>query len=80
MIDFTRAFRLAPELLNPDGLQRCDRNLMAKLRVLKKEQVEEVAADYLTSPEIDAVMTRRDRLIAHFEKLIAERGENRVLY
>ena len=80
MIDFTRAFRLAPELQNLDGLRRCDRDLSAKLRALKKEQLEEVAGDYLTGLEIDAVMTRRDRLVAHFEKLIAERGEDRVLY
>ena len=80
MIDFTRAFRLEPELHTRDGLRRCDRDLLVKLRGLKKEQVEEVAAEYLTGLEIDAVMTRRDRLVAHFEKLIAERGDDRVLY
>ena len=32
IIDFTRAFRLAPELQTRDGLRRCDRNLLAKLR------------------------------------------------
>ncbi len=80
MIDFTRAFRLAPELHNLDGLVRCDRDLLAKLRALTQEQVEEVAADYLTALEIGAVMIRRDRLVAHFEQLIAERGEDRVLY
>ena len=80
MIDFTRAFRLAPELQNLDGLVRCDRDLLEKLRALTREQVEEVADDYLTGLEIAAVMTRRDRLVAHFETLIAERGEDRVLY
>ena len=80
MIDFTRAFRIGPELENPDGLRFCERDLLVKLIALKKEQLEEVAADYLTALEIDAVMTRRDRLVAHFQKLIAEHGMDRVLY
>ena len=80
MIDFTRAFRLAPELRNVGGLRRCDRDLLAMLRALEREQVEAVTAGYLTGLEIDAVMTRRDRLVEHFETLIAERGEDRVLY
>ena len=80
IIDFTLAFRLAPELQNLDGLRRCDRTLLAKLRVLERAQVEDVAGDYLTELEIDAVMTRRGRLVEHFETLIAERGEDCVLY
>ena len=78
MIDFTRAFRLAPELQNLD--RRCDRDLLEKLRVLTRAQVEAVASDYLTGLEIGAVMTRRDRLVTYFDTLIAERGEDRVLY
>jgi hypothetical protein len=80
MIDFTRAFRLAPELHNVDALRRCDRELLASLRALRKEQVRRVAADHLSGLEIDLVMTRRDLLVEHFEQLIAERGEDKVLY
>ncbi len=40
MIDFTRAFRRQPELHNLEGLRRCDRELLAKLRALEKAQVE----------------------------------------
>ena len=80
MIDFTRAFRRQPELHNRDGLRRCDRELLAKLRALEKALVEAVAGEYLNGLEIDAVMTRRDLLVEHFEQLIAERGEDRVLY
>ena len=80
MIDFTRAFRLAPELRNVDALQRCDRDLLAKLRALGKAQVQEVAGNHLTGLEINLVMTRRDLLVAHFDHLIAECGEDGVLY
>ena len=34
--------------------------------------------DYLTKREIDAMMERRDMLVAHFKKLIAELGEEKV--
>lgn len=34
----------------------------------------------LTGPEIDAVIARRDIIVLHFRKLIAERGEKAVLY
>ena len=35
---------------------------------------------YLTKDEVKAVMARRDKIVAQFEKLIAEKGENEVLY
>jgi hypothetical protein len=42
--------------------------------------VEAAVGEHLTRQEIDAVMARRDLIVAHFERLIAERGETRVLY
>jgi hypothetical protein len=35
---------------------------------------------YLHKDEVKSVMARRDRIVAHFQKLIAEKGENEVLY
>jgi hypothetical protein len=29
---------------------------------------------------VKAVMARRDKIVAYFQKLIAEKGENEVLY
>ena len=34
---------------------------------------------YLTKDEVKAVMTRRDKIVALFEKLISEKGEKEVL-
>ena len=80
MIDFTRAFRLETTL-RPAGLvTRCDRRLLAKMRTLRQEALEDAVEDYLTGDEIRAVMTRRDLLVAHFDALIAERGESVVLF
>jgi hypothetical protein len=80
MLDFTRAFRLEPELRLPDRLEACDRNLLARLRTLTKQEVVTAAGSHLTPPEVDAMMKRRDLVVAHFERLIAERGEARVLF
>jgi len=80
MIDFTRAFRLQPELQHLKDLQKIDRDLLAKLTTLDREQVRKVTGDYLTGKELDAMMQRRDMLVAHFKKLIAELGEDKVLY
>jgi len=80
MIDFTRAFRRTAGLENDKELVQCDRQLLQRLRQLSRPDVEAAVRNHLTRQEIDAVMARRDLIVAHFERLIAERGEARVLY
>ena len=80
MIDFTRGFRLQPELMYNKDLARMDRSLWAKLQALEKAAVKTAVGDWLTNSEVDAMMKRRDLLVAHFNKLIAESGEEKVLY
>jgi hypothetical protein len=80
MIDFSRAFRLQPELMYGKDLVRIDRKLMAKLEALDGDEVKKTVGDWLTSGEMDAMMKRRDLLVAHFKKLIADVGEDKVLY
>src|SRR2546428_5157729 len=79
-IDFTRAFRTFKDLRNPGDLVRCDRQLFEKLRTLDANQLAEKTKHYLTKDEVKAVMTRRDKIVDRFQKLIAEKGENEVLY
>ena len=80
MIDFSRAFRLQPELMYNKDLARIDRKLMAKLESLDRGSVKTAVGDWLTNGELDAVMKRRDLLVAHFKGLIAQLGEDKVLY
>ena len=80
MIDFTRAFRRTEGLESDKGLVQCDRQLLQRLRQLSRGDVEAAVGRHLTRQEIDAVMARRDLIVAHFERLIAERGEAMVLY
>lgn len=80
MIDFTRGFRLQPELMHPKDLNRLDRNLVPKLEALDRASVKQAVGDSLTNSEIDAMLKRRDLLLAHFKKLITDLGEEKVLY
>jgi hypothetical protein len=80
MIDFTRAFRLRKSLDKTGDLTRCDRRLLDALRTLTKAQIKERTWPHLNEWEIDAVLARRDLLIEHFERLVAEKGESVVLY
>jgi hypothetical protein len=79
-IDFTRAFRPNKEPKEPKDLVRCDRQLLEKLKQLDANALTEKTKNYLTKDEVKAVMARRDKIVAQFQKMIAEKGENEVLY
>lgn len=79
-IDFSRAFRTYKELKDPKDLVRCDRRLFEKLKALDANELAENSKPYLTKDEVKAVMARRDKIVAYFQKLIAEKGESEVLY
>jgi len=80
MIDFSRGFRLQPELMHAADLARIDRQLLPGLEALTRDGVKRACGNWLTGYELDAMMKRRDLLVAHFRKLIAEVGEDKVLY
>ena len=80
MVDFTRAFRLYHDLKNPQELVGCSRELLEKLRALDAKELTVKVGTYLNKLEIEGVMKRREKIVALFEKLIAEKGESAVLY
>ncbi len=80
MIDFTRAFRLSTSLQNPKDLVKCDRMLLQRLRQLDAAELERRTKNWLNSMEIKSMMARRDKIVALFESLIAQKGEREVLY
>jgi hypothetical protein len=79
-VDFSRAFRLHKNLKTPKDLVRCDRALLAKLKALNEAELTQRTKNFLTKPEIQGVMARRDKIVAYFQKLIIDKGENEVLY
>jgi hypothetical protein len=79
-VDFSRAFRQDKNLENTKNLVRCDRKLFAKLKALDGNELQQKTKGYLNKGEAQAVMARRDKIVDYFQKLIAEKGENEVLY
>lgn len=80
MIDHTRAFRRIPDLQKVSVLNVCERNLYHNLQALDETAVRERLKDYLTSYELDALFKRRKMIVDRYTKLIAEKGEDKVLY
>jgi hypothetical protein len=80
MIDFSRAFRPWPALRSTEELTRCERGLYDRLRAMTKEDLETAMEGILLTRELEGILARRDLLVAHFEKLVRERGEDAVLY
>jgi hypothetical protein len=80
LIDHTRAVRSGGSLLKPERLLRIERTLFARMKELTEQSVSQAMKGSLTKGEIEAMMKRRDVLVRHFEKLIAERGEVAVFF
>jgi hypothetical protein len=79
-IDFSRAFRTNKDLRFRKNLVKCDRQLFEKLKNLKADELAEKTKRYLNKSEVNGVMLRRDKIVATFQTLISEQGENEVLY
>lgn len=80
MIDHTRAFRWAKSCQNVKILKQVDRNFLASLRKLTRTMVDSSCGKYLTKPEIDGVMARRDAIVKHYDERVAQSGDDAVLY
>lgn len=80
MIDHTRAFRRLASLQDANSINQCERGVYGKLKALDEKEVKKRLNDYLTTFELDALLKRRKLLIERIDKLIAEKGENQVLY
>jgi hypothetical protein len=80
MIDHSRSFRLHHTLENAKNLARCDRALLASLRALDKDQVQQRLMPYVTKGEIEGLMARRDVIVKFFDEQVKQKGEAAVLY
>ncbi len=79
MVDFSRAFRLYKSLRSPENLARIDRRFYEGLRKLDENTLSKEMGRYLTKPEIQGVLGRRDKIIEFFDKEIAAKGEAAVI-
>lgn len=69
LIDHTRGFRTTTSLRTPQIIRQCERTLLDRMKALTLEQLESQLKEYLTEPEMKAVLKRRDLLVAHVESL-----------
>jgi hypothetical protein len=69
LIDHSRSFRLADTLRSPKNLTRVDRAFLERLRTVDKAALSRAVGEYLTSIEVDAVLARRDLIVAHFDRM-----------
>jgi hypothetical protein len=80
MIDFTRGFRLLKTIRRPDDIPKCEKGLFAKMQELTLVDLQTKLKGLVGKNELQAMLLRRDAIIAHFKKLIADKGEAEVLY
>jgi hypothetical protein len=80
LIDHTRAFSPNPRLMDRSNFDRCSSRLLDALRGLDKGKLTTALSPYLTAPQIDGMLMRRDLIVKHFDKLIQEKGEPAVLF
>ena len=79
-IDNSRAFRVHHKLLAERDLKRFSRLVLERLSGLRRELLRERLGQWLTDAQIEALLKRRDLILARAERLIAEQGEKAVLY
>jgi hypothetical protein len=81
MIDHTGAFKVFGKLRAPENLgPRCERHLLEAMRRLDPQTLRAALKDVLVPAQIDGLLARRDIIVAHYQKEIAEQGEEAVLY
>ncbi len=80
MIDFSRSFRPHKTLRSPENLTQCDRRLLENMRHLNKALLEQKMKPYLKRSDIEALLSRRDKIVKFFDDEIAKKGETAVLF
>ena len=65
---------------SPYPLAPLPKSFFEKLKSLDAAAVRDAVRPYLTKPEIDAVLARRDLIVREIEDLIARDGEEKILY
>ena len=80
LIDHTRAFYRRAEAANLGKVIYVERGFWEALQGLDAASLNAAVGDYLTNSEIEQLLERRDRVVAHVNQLIETRTEGAVLY
>jgi hypothetical protein len=80
LIDHSRSFRPFAQLRTENDLRRFSRSLLAALEKLDRATLQAKMSQYLDRYQIDAILSRRDLIVARAQRLVKERGEAAVLF
>jgi hypothetical protein len=91
LIDHSRSFRaggpFTKKLINsasspgaPKLMSELPRTIVEKLKGLTAETVKEAVREYLNDKEVEAILIRRDLILAEIDRLVKLNGEENVLY
>ncbi|MFC2163787.1 hypothetical protein ACFLT2_02175 [Acidobacteriota bacterium] len=91
LLDHSRSFRYSKKfrkqlVLGKNGLiekklfRTLPRAFVEKINALDFNQIKEAVGPYLTKEEIEAILDRKELLLAEIQEMIREKGEENVLY
>jgi hypothetical protein len=80
LIDHSRSFRPFNELRTESELRRFSKSLLAALEKLDRATLDKTMSKYLEGPQIEALLKRRDAILARARRLVEEQGEAAVLF
>jgi len=80
MVDHTRSFRTDGELPYPSGILYSERRLWEGLQKLESSVMRTHLQKYLGPSEMESLIKRKDRMVEYIHEMIAERGEEDVLF
>jgi hypothetical protein len=80
LIDHSRAFIERKELGGTTPPTRVERAFWNRLEALDFERLQSVLGEWLTKNEINAMLSRRDKMGAAIAKMVADRGEANVFF
>ncbi len=67
MIDHTRAFRTYTQVMDKKALDRCDRELLKRMKELQAGDVKKELGPWLRPAELKGLLARRDAIVAYFD-------------
>jgi hypothetical protein len=79
-IDHSRSFLREHEVPDPELVQRTDRRMYERLKKLDPEVVTRLMQPWMGPEEIEALLVRREKVIALLDQRISEKGESEVLF
>ncbi|HDY67888.1 MAG TPA: hypothetical protein ENH85_08875 [Candidatus Scalindua sp.] len=79
-VDFSEAFAPSPELISGYEITRCSKKLYQNLIKLEDKVIKAKLKYYLNDEEMSMLLKRKKLIVEKIKKLIAEKGEESVLF